>query len=57
MNAWMKAMHFISIMIIVICLALTIELVLFSAEIARKKHRNISFLSSLIFYFFWSFSI
>jgi len=37
MNAWMKAMHFISIMMIVICLALTIELALFSAEIARKS--------------------
>jgi len=37
MNAWIKAVHFISIMIIAICLALTIELALFSAEIARKS--------------------
>jgi len=37
MDVWTKAMHLISIMIIVVCLALTIELVLFSAEIARKS--------------------
>jgi len=37
MNAWIKALHFISIMITTICLALTIEFVLFSAEIARKS--------------------
>jgi len=37
MNAWIKAVHFISIMIIAMCLALTIELALFSAEIARKS--------------------